>query len=1426
MASGEGRDKSVAEWRKRVLKGDFVEVVKCWKKDQGSLSLVTVVSIIGNSTTFISNSKDDKFDVSGWAEFIAFCCQFIAELDDLTKTHNEKDLFIKILTNIYYNLYHDVYGKGHFDEASVICQHLLRLAKRVNEVDEDKRKTELRKKFLELGSIAWNTAFKLQDAHGCPKIDLCVTSIELSVTLDATSTPTFCDRVIRALRSCRKNLPHLKDLLEALTKTCEPLMTFILTNDSFKKQLAATVQDLLHNLDVSKSPAFVQSKLAEVNSLFPQSYTQELTKFTKPYLTTSLLLANSSDPKDLSELNSAIQEDDTNTIANNFCNLFNANKLNKIEGTSEFVSSIQEICYSCLAHLSKEMKFQFVTHILLMSSAHVPKSKKVNGWIDTCGSSLNWVVDALESTADDLVEDNPDLIAIRKSLLHNIFVVSWNFYNTANCCHEAYILNKFFLKHAFELAKIKSLSQKEYEELMTTLNEGTKFISICLVSHRPGREKEMAKEALKAGVKLLKCSAKAVECLPQSRYKKLILCSVKKWCEVRILAAKVLTDRTSSTIDIMKKYGQEIDPIALEIILCSEIETFSQERNANDFLKVSQVALETLEPKSKDDLQQRWTKLAIAQAKCKSDDVLDVTTSCTLAQEVIKLTEKKVKKDPCLESLVLLVLANHQEFLSNLKAKRLKHKELGDVPLTVRSQKNISEDEKKTCEVWENAVELSQLGQVLSCRQENKDLRPLSLVVMYCSEILKLRISSEDTFMLEPVLQALEASGLHFTNAGHEWCAIKCWNCMYLLASLMDCPQSQLRALGWLIQKYNLESDDKLVDWLLKTGSELKKKIAKQSDFSLHFFDICLAQCYANSGKQFEAAHIVLRLRREIDHNKYFVYTEIMCRTFLVASQLMGLFSCRDEMSEQLASAFVSNVAAAKFAFEWSSTYVSTTKPADRDLLDLRLTELMISSGLVLAYLSNMSCDYKTSCSTLQIMLQKVQKLHFSTRVAQLLSLLGDLDILIPDTVQVKQRLFWNEKILNLGMAIVGETSSTVSRDAHPSVTPTKVVRKEHQLTASCSAKCQLTSSCILCKNPLFQICKMHYLFLSSNNKEGFWALFSELEKANTLRTDRLTSLAWNNIVSVTNRSGWMQMLQGPLELLKHRQVMTNAAKRAANSKSAKETLSALKDVLVSKEQIKKLTMPLARYLENWATAEEVAIGIQLLEAGPWNPQLQTKSYSLSPEYNSEEDISRPCSPVPNIVLPSKPPKPRRKGRKPLLIDDDESIYIAPANAPKITVIDLSDCEESPEQNDSGTAKKERLVPKRNLLKTCKKPEKLIEDRDLQPDPSPVLPTRTSKRQLNKPSSTASKTPLFANSKKKVIMTAVKKPPSKLSTSSSDSPDSVKQPAKSVTRKRIVDTADSSSSSSEVIVNRRRVRRISSSSPEPETAVKTRSRRK
>lgn len=73
---------------------------------------------------------------------------------------------------------------------------------------------------------------------------------------------------------------------------------------------------------------------------------------------------------------------------------------------------------------------------------------------------------------------------------------------------------------------------------------------------------------------------------------------------------------------------------------------------------------------------------------------------------------------------------------------------------------------------------------------------------------------------------------------------------------------------------------------------------------------------------------------------------------------------------------------------------------------------------------------------------------------------------------------------------------------------------------------------------------------------------------------------------------------------------------------------------------------------------------------------MQSRSFTLSPEYCSDNGPSRPCSPIPNIVIPTKPPgKPKRRERQPVI---DELPYTAPPNPPKIKVIDFD--QTSPER--------------------------------------------------------------------------------------------------------------------------------------------------
>jgi hypothetical protein len=137
-----------------------------------------------------------------------------------------------------------------------------------------------------------------------------------------------------------------------------------------------------------------------------------------------------------------------------------------------------------------------------------------------------------------------------------------------------------------------------------------------------------------------------------------------------------------------------------------------------------------------------------------------------------------------------------------------------------------------------------------------------------------------------------------------------------------------------------------------------------------------------------------------VDPGANFFSAELMGRTFVVASQIMCCFKRGDPFSDQLEAAFIDNIGAAKWAFNWASSYVSTSCPAgetvkfnlfsncqlpkfvisERDLQDLRLVELTIFSGLWLADLSKLCGFYKTSCNTLQTLLIKLQKLHFASR--------------------------------------------------------------------------------------------------------------------------------------------------------------------------------------------------------------------------------------------------------------------------------------------------------------------------------------------------------------------------------------------------------------------------------------------------------------
>ncbi|XP_059479625.1 uncharacterized protein LOC132199133 [Neocloeon triangulifer] len=1430
MACGEGRDLSASKLQKQITTGQFSVVDKLMRNNPASLQLSTVLTVLSSTCTYITTAQKDAtllVDHDGLADVTSFCCSFAAKTNEITEKQKGKDNFKRALQSIHYNMYY-LYNKGLFDQMEKICNPILDLSKLFAKVDDIEQRNSLKKIFLELGSIGWNSSFKLTDSKGGPKLSLCLFSFKLFVQTDETQSSTAWDRIVRALISFGKSKQSVKLFLEEMGSSCEPILTAALKNDSFVSHFTATIKTLLNNVDLLGPNVRLDIKLIE--DLFPSTCIPLVKTVTRAYLTFGLIINNKHKEDEFEEFKTMLQTDDSGRTSSILIELA-SRKIVKCDDLSPgSVSSIQEIFHACMINANSADKIDLAYQILVMSNSHVPKTKKNNGWQESCLSSLFWTMEALGVVKDEMCSASTDNFNQRVRLVYRIMVVAWNFYQKANCCYEAYSLNKFFLKYAFKLGDIPNLDREKYESVMHTLTEGAKFVSRSLITKRPGREKEMAKQAVDTCFKTVVYAVKSMKILCKEESEKIVSSAIQVWCDIRMLAAKILNDQSVGLVDYLKSSGQSLDPEALEILLCMEIVAFDQEKDCGELLNVSRQALEVLQNKSGDKMQQLRTKLAISLACSKSESVADVEKSRLVAMQVSEYLVKEVKKAPALDKLIILILALHQEFLSIKKEARLKNKEMADVPLTVRapSKRDGPEDEQKTCEEWEIAVELSQLGQILSCRQESKELKQLTMMLNYCSEIVKMEISSNDKPSLGPILQAMECVGLHFTITGHEWCAIKCWNIFYLLSKLVESPQHQLRALGWLIQKYNLEDDEKLHNWILQTGSELKKKIeanksqSVNESFTLRFFDICLAQCYVNSGKPTEAAHIILQQRKEIDHGVNFLSAELMRRTFLIASQVMGCFSKDHPLSKPLAEAFVSNVGSAEWTFKWAVSHISTTKPAERELVDLRLTELMLSSGLWLANLCCMSCCYKKACSTLQSMLYKLQRLHFPTRVAQLLSLLGDLDTMVPDTQQVEQRLFWNRKILNLGTAIAGDAKG--AKDLSPATTPSKVMRKEHQLTAWCSPKCQGSSGCILCKNPLYQICKAHYLFLSATNKETFWTLFSELEKANAVRSQRLSSLAWSNMHSPAIKTGWLQMLQGPIDLLKHRLILSDAPKLAAKTGNENFALRALREVLVCSAQIRRLKMPIARYLENWAVAEEVAIGIQLLRMGPWSTELQTKSYTLAPEYKSEEETSRPCSPTPNIVIPTKPPKPQRRGRKALIAEPE---YIAPPNPQKVEIIDL--VEESPERVKIAAAPK-------MTFKTCKKP--FVEDRHKENSPkpfdddSPILPFRSTRRQLIKPvaevTSSQSTTPKETGpGRDTVFTTAVKKPPSNFSSSSNDSHGSVK-PKKVVAKTRVTREVKTKAKPPVVLPDeapKRRVKRSSSTSSD-DIFVNTRTRKR
>lgn len=217
-------------------------------------------------------------------------------------------------------------------------------------------------------------------------------------------------------------------------------------------------------------------------------------------------------------------------------------------------------------------------------------------------------------------------------------------------------------------------------------------------------------------------------------------------------------------------------------------------------------------------------------------------------------------------------------------------------------------------------------------------------------------------------------------------------------------------------------------------------------------------------------------------------------------------------------------------------------------------------------------------------------------RAAQVLSCLGDLDLMTPDETQLSQRLYWNQKILSLGAAIKGSKEAPTPKNGKTKRTytvgtsPTRFQKKEYQLTAFCSEKCYNSvgkRGCILCKNPLFQLCKLHYAFLVEDNEETVLKLYSELEAEMRHRARRLWDLTWGQMIGKEmqgegSAQGWLPLLQAPLSLLDCRQRLIMASMQADKGFS-REALEATASV---EARLRVLQHEAAPLLRNWALAQ------------------------------------------------------------------------------------------------------------------------------------------------------------------------------------------------------------------------------------------------
>ncbi|KAF4519191.1 hypothetical protein B566_EDAN008254 [Ephemera danica] len=471
---------------------------------------------------------------------------------------------------------------------------------------------------------------------------------------------------------------------------------------------------------------------------------------------------------------------------------------------------------------------------------------------------------------------------------------------------------------------------------------------------------------------------------------------------------------------------------------------------------------------------------------------------------------------------------------------------MGEIPLISRQPplRTGPGGESNAIESWEQAPELSQLGQILSCRAESRRINPLYLVISNAESLVQMGLEEMDLKTVNATLKVLECTGYIFAALGHYWLAMKCWTVLFDLAKAVDNAEIQLIA-------------------------ELMKTI-KADSFVHQFYSLSHARSLMLSNRNFAAIDIVLSVWKQSAGNSG-EQRELQIRAKLLASQLMVRLPVSDSRRKLLKEEFQNPMSAAYWAFNNALIYTNVKYPA--------------------------GC-YKMAVNSMQLVLQKLQNLMYCSRVAQILACLGDIDLMTPDKSQLDQRLFWNQKILSLGTAIVGgkDISEQKPYRTHTvGTSPTRFQSKKHQLTAACSIKCSKTQGgCTLCKNPLYQLCKVHYAFLVEDNEDTVLALCKQLDSDFKERADRLWMFTWKRLLPVdTPRSpqsvaGWLHLLVSPITLLECRQKLAQAAVKAAQSRP--EAASLVSDVITKLQDVQHETVPL---LLGWANSQLVATLMQ-----------------------------------------------------------------------------------------------------------------------------------------------------------------------------------------------------------------------------------------